>query len=168
MKTFNDSYGINADVDTAIGLMTTEAYIVAKYTALGANQLRVTVLEDSDEKFHSRVERIVKMRDKAPAFARKLLKEEMTVVHEVWWNKTGAEKTGGFKAELPGMSGGIDADLTLSEGSGDEPATIAIEGHVKVGIPLIGGKLESVMADMASKKFREDIEATRAYLAEHA
>ena len=168
MKTFNDSYGINVDVDTAIALMTTEHYVVEKYKALGAEQLRVTVLEDSDDKFHSRVERVVRMRDKAPAFARRLVKEEMTVLHEVWWYKQGDIKTGGFKAALPGMSGGIEAELSLTAGSGDSPAEISIEGHVTVSTPLIGGKLEGFMAGIASKKFREDIEATRAYLNEHA
>ncbi len=167
MKTFNDSYPIDYDVDTAIGLMTTEHYITEKYTAMGANQLRVTVVEDSDDKFHSRVERVVRIRDKAPGFAKKLVKEEMTVIHEVWWQKTGAEKHGGFKGELPGMSGGIEADLTMSD-SDDGKAVISIEGRVSVGIPLIGGKLESFMAGIASDKFREDIEATRNYLKAHA
>lgn len=167
MKSFNDSYGIELDVETAIGLMTTEQYIKEKYTAMGANQLRVTVLEDSDEKFHSRVERVVRMRDKAPSFAKRLLKEEMTVVHEVWWGKTGDVKQGGFKGELPGMSGGIEADLSMAD-DGDGKAVISIEGRVKVGIPLIGGKLESYMAGIASDKFREDIEATRNYLKAHA
>lgn len=164
MKTFSDSYGIDCDVDTAIRLMTTEHYISEKYTALGANQLRVTVLEDSDDKFHSRVERIVRMREKAPAFARKLVKEEMTVIHEVWWYKQGTEKKGGFKGELPGMSGGIEADLTMADAD-DGLAEIRIEGRVTVGIPLIGGRLEGFMAGIASDKFREDIEATRQYLA---
>lgn len=166
MKTFSDSYGIDCELETAIRLMTTEHYITEKYTALGTNQLRVTVLEDSGDKFHSRVERIVRMRDKAPAFARKLVKEEMTVVHEVWWHKQGAEKKGGFKGELPGMSGGIEADLTMVEGA-DGTAEIQIEGRVKVGVPLIGGRLEGFMADIASTKFREDVEATRQYLANH-
>ncbi len=166
MKTFSDSYGIDCDQEKAIELMTTEHYITEKYLALGANQLKVTVLEDSADKFHSRVERVVRMREKAPAFARKLVKEEMTVVHEVWWHKQGAEKKGGFKGELPGMSGGIEADLTMCSGA-DGLAEIRIEGRVKVGVPLIGGRLEGFMAGIASDKFREDIEATRQYLADH-
>ena len=165
MKSFSDSYPINTDSDTAIGLMTTEQYITDKYTALGAEQLNVTVVEDSEEKFHSRVERVVRMRDKAPSFAKKLVKEEMTVLHEVWWGRQGSQKQGGFKAQLPGMSGGIEADLTMEDGE-DGNAVITINGRVKVGIPLIGGKLEGFMSDIAAKKFREDIDATQAYLAE--
>lgn len=166
MKSFKDSYAIDVDVEKAISLMTTEDYITQKYTALGAQQLRVTVLEDSEEKFHSRVERIVRMRDKAPSFAKRLLKEEMTVVHEVWWHRQGDKKLGGFKGELPGLSGGIEADLTMTTGEHGK-AVIGIEGRVSVGIPLLGGRLESYMVGIAAQKFRDDIDATKNYLNAH-
>lgn len=166
MKSFTDSFEIPATVEQAIGLLTTEHYVDQKYRSMGAQKLRITVLEDSDEKFHSRVERIVNMRAKAPGFAKKLVKEEMVVVHEIWWNKLGDIKQGGFKAALPGVSGGVEADLFLEEGEGGN-AQIRIVAEVTINIPLIGGKLESFLASTAAEKFQDDIGATRAYLEKH-
>lgn len=163
MKSFTDSYEIPGAVDQVIGLLTTEHYVDQKYRSMGAQQLRITVLEDSDEKFHSRVERIVNMRAKAPSFAKRLVKEEMVMVHEIWWHKQGETKQGGFKAALPGVSGGIEADLFL-EDSGNGNAQIRIVAQVSINVPIIGGKLESFLANSASDKFQDDIAATRAYL----
>lgn len=166
MKSFTASYEIPGTVDQVIELLTTEHYVDEKYRSLGAKDLRITVLENSDDKFHSRVERIVNMREKAPSFAKKLVKEEMTVVHEVWWHKQGDTKKGGFKAALPGVSGGIDATLFLEQATSGS-AQIRIEAQVSVNIPLLGGKLENFMANTASSKFEDDVNATRAYLEKH-
>lgn len=166
MQSFTDSYEIPGTVEQAIGLLTTEQYVDTKYRSMGAKQLRITVLEDSAEKFHSRVERIVNMREKAPGFAKKLVKEEMAMVHEIWWHKQGETKQGGFKAALPGVSGGVDAQLFL-EASADGKTQIRIVAEVRVNVPIVGGKLESYLAKSASGKFQDDIAATRAYLEKH-
>lgn len=166
MKSFAASYEIPATVEQATALLTTQQYVEEKYRSLGAVNLRVTVLQDDADCFHSKVERIVNMREKAPGFAKKLVKEEMTVVHEIWWHKQGDTKQGGFKAALPGVNGGIEAELFL-EPSDSGQAQIRIAANVQINIPLIGGKLESYMANTAAEKFEADIDATRAYLRKH-
>lgn len=166
MKRFTASYEVPGTVEEVIQLLTTEHYVDEKYRSLGAQELRITVLEDGDEKFHSQVERIVNMRDKAPGFAKKFVKEEMTVVHEIWWYKQGETKEGGFKAALPGVSGGVEAALFLEQ-TPSGGAQLRIDAAVTVNIPLVGGKLEGFMVNTAEEKFEDDVNATRAYLEKH-
>ncbi len=81
-----------------------------------------------------------------PSFARKIVGEETNlVVTETWTSPTEADLT----YEIPGKPGEIHGTLKLTP-SGDG-AVKTVDLTVKVGVPLVGGKLEDLIADLITK-----------------
>lgn len=163
MKTFSSDYLFPAPVEQMIQWITTESYLHEKYTDMQAQNLRVEVIEDSEERFSSRVSRDVLIREKVPSFAKKLVKEVMTVTQEITWSKQGEVKTGEFSGRIPGMNGSVSAEMRI-EPVGADQCKMVMDGKIEVSIPLIGGKLESLMADTAAEKFEADLSATHRYV----
>jgi uncharacterized protein YndB with AHSA1/START domain len=87
-----------------------------------------------------------------PGFARKVVGEESRVIQSEQWSGHTAD----LSVEMPGKPGHVTGRTTLSsEGSG---TVETFEGEVKVSIPLIGGKLESLVAGL----FTDGMDAERA------
>lgn len=80
---------------------------------------------------------------KIPDFAKKLVGEEIRIVQrETWTSPTGGE----IEITVPGKPGVLRGTIALAASGSGTTQTIA--GDLKVSIPLIGGKIEAVMADM--------------------
>jgi uncharacterized protein YndB with AHSA1/START domain len=88
-----------------------------------------------------------------PAFARKVVGDQIRIVQsERWDTARGAD----LELEIPGQPGHVRGRITLS---GDRSGTVeSFEGEAKVGIPLVGGKLEGLIG----KLFVEGMDAERA------
>lgn len=81
-----------------------------------------------------------------PSFARRLVGDEITIVQEeTWTTPTTADVT----VTIPGKPGDMTGTATL-EGTG-EGTVHRIELDVKVAIPLVGGKVEALVADMLTR-----------------
>lgn len=80
--------------------------------------------------------------DDLPSFARSIAGDSTRVVQrEVWADTTG----GTLKFESPGTPSGINGTVTLRpEGSG---TVEIVELDIAVKVPLVGGKLEKLLAD---------------------
>lgn len=85
----------------------------------------------------------VQRTDGIPSFARKFAGETTEAVQvEDWSDRTRAD----LSVKTPGKPTEIKGTLTLTEQDGR--TVEAFEGDVKVKVPLIGGKLEGLMADL--------------------
>ena len=75
-----------------------------------------------------------------PAFAAKLVGETITL-HQVehWTSPTSAD----LELTIPGKPGQLRGDITLRPNGAE--TTYTIDGELKVGIPLVGGKLEGLV-----------------------
>jgi hypothetical protein len=94
-----------------------------------------------------------------PGFARKFAGETTRAVQtEEWVSPAG----GTITIETPGKPTSIKGTLALSE-SGDR-TTETLEVEVKVKVPLLGGKLESLMADLVTKGMDKEQVAGAAWL----
>jgi uncharacterized protein YndB with AHSA1/START domain len=80
-----------------------------------------------------------------PGFARRFAGETTRAVQTEEWSSPAG---GTITIETPGKPTSIRGTLTLTESGGRTTETM--EAEVKVKVPLIGGKLESVMADLVS------------------
>lgn len=95
-----------------------------------------------------------------PAFAQKFVGEEITIVQEEHWESpTSATIT----VTVPGKPGDMAGGTTLAQRDGGTVQTVALQ--VKVGIPLIGGKVESLIAGLLTKALTRENEVGRAWLA---
>ncbi|MBB4962732.1 DUF2505 domain-containing protein [Saccharothrix violaceirubra] len=80
---------------------------------------------------------------KLPSVARGVLGGDLVIDRAEAW--TAAGRTGTVEVTVGGVPGQVDGTITLSEdGTGTK---LALTGQVKVSIPLLGGKLESLIAD---------------------
>ena len=80
-----------------------------------------------------------------PGFAKKFAGETTRAVQTEEW---GSPAGGTITIETPGKPTSIKGTLSLAESGGRTTETL--EAEVKVKVPLIGGKLESLMAELVS------------------
>ena len=95
-----------------------------------------------------------------PSFAKKFVGDEIQIVqHEQWKGGSGAT----LRVEIPGKPGALDGSIALSQnGSG---TVEAVEGDIKVKIPMIGGKLEALIGDLLASALRTEERVGKAWLA---
>jgi hypothetical protein len=85
----------------------------------------------------------VRSADDIPAFARKFVGDEIVIVQtETWTSAHGAD----VQLAIPGKPGEAVGTLVLVEDG--ETTTETVELAVSVRIPLVGGKIEAMIADM--------------------
>jgi hypothetical protein len=85
----------------------------------------------------------VRSADDIPAFARKFVGDEIVIVQtETWTSAHGAD----VELAIPGKPGEAVGTLTLVEADGTTTETVELA--VSVRIPLVGGKIEAMIADM--------------------
>jgi uncharacterized protein DUF2505 len=94
-----------------------------------------------------------------PGFAKKFAGETTRAVQtEEWVSPAG----GTITIETPGKPTSIRGTLALSESGGRTTETLDVE--VKVKVPLIGGKLESLMAELVAAGMDKEQIAGEAWL----
>jgi uncharacterized protein YndB with AHSA1/START domain len=97
----------------------------------------------------------------APGFAQKLVGTEVKVErHETWTSPTAA--TLSIDAGFGGAR--ITGTFALSEAGGR--TTQAVRLSIEVRLPLVGGKLESLVSDLMSKAFAKEHKVGQKYLAQ--
>lgn len=95
-----------------------------------------------------------------PSFARKLVGEELNIVQEEQWS---SPTTAALTVGMPGKPGEMKGTVTLI---GDATGTTeVVEVTVRASIPLIGGKLETLIGDMLGKALRAENHVGKEWLA---
>ncbi len=95
-----------------------------------------------------------------PGFAKKFVGDEINIVQREDWTR--AEK-GDLRVEIPGKPGEMVGTIHLTEDP--EGVTETVNLDVKVNIPLVGGKVEGLIADMLAKALRTENKVGREWLA---
>lgn len=94
-----------------------------------------------------------------PSFAKKFVGEEINIVQEEQWSSpTAATVT----VTIPGKPGDMSGDVLVAEDDAGTTETVRMD--VKVGIPLIGGKIEGLIADLLTKALRAENKVGREWL----
>ena len=101
----------------------------------------------------------VQAADGIPSFAKKFVGDEINIVQKEIW--TDAER-GDVYVTIPGKPGDMKGTVRLDESDGRTTETISLE--IKVGIPLIGGKIEGLVADLLLKALKTENLVGRDYL----
>ena len=101
--------------------------------------------------------------DRLPGFAKKIVGDRINIVQsEVW---TGGAH-GNITVTVPGKPGEMTGTATLvADGSS---VVENVDMTVKVNLPLIGGKVEGLIADMLRKALRAEHHVGREWLAERS
>ena len=94
-----------------------------------------------------------------PGFAKRFAGETTRAVQTEEWSSPAG---GTISIETPGKPTSINGTLSLTESGGRTTETL--EAEVKVKVPLIGGKLESLMADLVAAGMDKEQTAGAAWL----
>ena len=98
--------------------------------------------------------------DGVPSFARKFVGEEIHIRQEEDW--TSREK-GNLHITIPGTPGEMTGTALLTEDP--DGTTETVNMSIKVNIPLVGGKIEGLIADLLTKALRAEQHVGRKWLA---
>ena len=121
--------------------------------------LRHSVSVDTDDSGTSVTIDQVQAARGIPSFAQKFVGDEINIVQEETW-RTPSE--GVVSLVIPGKPGEISGTVRLTESGGVTTETVDLT--VKVGIPLVGGKIEGVICDLLLKALRAENHVGRSYL----
>jgi hypothetical protein len=147
----------DAPLADVFAMLSDPAFRQASATATGVISADVTIVAKG-EGISVRVDQ-VQPTDGVPGFARKFAgKTTRAVQTEEWVSPAGAS----ILIETPGKPTSIKGTLSLAESGGRTTETMEVE--VKVKVPLIGAKLESVMADLVAKGMDKEQVAGAAWL----
>ncbi|GAB3255404.1 DUF2505 domain-containing protein [Nocardioides dilutus] len=125
--------------------------------AQGAIRQTVSIGEDSDGV--TVVVDQVQNADGIPGFARKFVGDEINLVQtETWHDAENAR----VEVVIPGKPGEMTGTINLSESGG--VTTERVEMEIKVNIPLVGGKIENLIADLLRKALKSENAEGRDYL----
>lgn len=95
-----------------------------------------------------------------PGFARKIVGDEINIVQrEEWSSPTRAE----LVVEVPGKPGTMKGTVELVGDAEGTTETVAVE--VAVHIPLVGGKIEGLLAEMLIKALKAENKVGKDWLA---
>jgi hypothetical protein len=94
-----------------------------------------------------------------PGFARKFVGDEIQLVQTEYWSDI---ETARVETVIPGKPGQLTGTITVRESGGTTTETVQME--IRVGIPLVGGKIESLIADLLRKALRVENAVGRTYL----
>lgn len=94
-----------------------------------------------------------------PSFAKKFVGDEINIVQRESWS---SPAEGDITVTIPGKPGDMKGTARLSESDG--VTTEAVDMRVKVNIPVVGGKIEGLIADLLLKALKAENEVGRDYL----
>jgi hypothetical protein len=94
-----------------------------------------------------------------PSFAKKFVGDEINIVQQESW---ASPTEGDIKVTIPGKPGEMTGTARLAESGG--VTTESVEMTVKVSIPLVGGRIEGLIADMLLKALKAENKVGRDYL----
>jgi hypothetical protein len=89
--------------------------------------------------------------DRIPAFAQRLVGSEIRFVQEESWSSPSAAD---IRVTIPGKPGDMNGTTTLTQAGDDVVQQIDLA--VKVSIPLVGGKVEDLIAGFIGKAFQAE------------
>ncbi len=153
---FSHSARIDAHVESVFSAYGDEAYWRDRLTTVGTDRDTLDDFSASDDSITVTITQHIPDED-IPDVARKVLPGQLVIVRtSIYTGFDGERFTGTAKAEAAGGLGMIDggAEAVNQDGAALE----SVSGHVKVGVPLLGGKLEKLVVSHLNKLFESEYE----------
>jgi hypothetical protein len=139
---FHDRLVYPQSIHALLAAVTDTAAFEAVQRHLGSTNVRI-LEQQSGERFSIKLRYDERSDAPIPSFAKKLVGETSTVNECTTWAP--AARTGQTTVEVRGVPAKISCTLTAAEdGSG---CVVSRDWSIKVQLPLIGGKLEKLIAD---------------------
>lgn len=153
---YHDTIHYPVPVETLFLFFTDANFFVRKYVEQGATNVRVTHAEVIGSRSAITVSRDVPVEVQIPSFARSMVPSHITLVQTDSWDS--ATRRGTLQIEFKGMPVRVNCEMTLQDRAGKAVEELAFD--IRVGMPLLGGKLEALLAQDLRLKFQRDTAAS--------
>jgi hypothetical protein len=120
---------------------------------------RAVVIEPVGEGMHVTIDQWQRTSG-MPSFAKRFVGEETNIVQREIWS---TPLLGDISVSIPGKPGDMSGTARIEEAHG--VTTEAVDMNIKVGIPLLGGKLENLISGLLLKALEAENKVGRDYLA---
>ncbi len=160
---FDDSHHFDAPAATVIKMFTDQDYFVRKYTELGFRNVKMLSCEADGPEFSITCRYEAPSDAPIPGFAKKFMGQTNVVTQTDSWNTE--TLNGHIRAEIEGLPASVEADMELRD-DGDG-ATNTLHWTIKCGIPLVGGKIEKLVAEDIRAKSQADRDKSAEILASY-
>jgi hypothetical protein len=151
-KKFTNTDPYDASVDQMWAMICNQDYWTAKYESLGASNVRFTQFTADDDTLTLVNERDVPA--DLPSFAKKIIGDTNHLTHTERWTRSGDSAACTIEIQVKNLPGGTTGTMELNpSGSG---STWSADFDIKVGIPMVGGKLEGLLKDETGSNFRQE------------
>lgn len=162
-KKFTRTYPYDASVDQVWSMITDQEYWDAKYSALGATAVQWRTFESSDDAFtYSSVRNVPA---ELPSVAKKIVGDTNTVTTTERWTKSGDSASATIEIQVKNVPGSTTGTMSIT--SAGDGASWSFDFDTKVGIPMVGGKLESIMTDQTGDQLAQEKTFNDEWLASH-
>lgn len=145
-------------------MMRSEDYWPAKYRALGALEFTLQEFTKDGDDLAVTSRRVTPA--DLPNFAKKVVGDKTIVVQSERWREDGAGYTCDFTVTLEKVPGGMTGWMRIVPVGASESDWI-LEFTIKVGIPLIGGKLEGTLKRETEASLKKEFAFNSSWLASH-
>jgi hypothetical protein len=159
-KTIRHEMHYDASIEQVAAMLGDPAFREEVCRSQGVTKVEVDITADGDPGGPKQV-RIDQWQPTqgVPGFAKKIVGDETNIVQEETWTSA---THGDITVTIPGKPGDMKGTAVLVE---DGAGTVeTVELTVKVKIPVVGGKLEGLIADLLLKALKAENKAGRAYL----
>ena len=147
---------------TVYATLVDRAYLEERLRSLGGKGAAIVEYSGSGDEVSFRLRQGLDA-EKLPGAVRAILKGDLVVERAERWTLDGGTHVATGNATISGVPGEIK-NRSRVEAAG-EGSALVVTAEVKVSIPLIGGKLEGVIAEQVGKLLAAESEFTGKWLA---
>jgi Protein of unknown function (DUF2505) len=153
-----------APVATVYPILVDEAFLQARLREIGGKGAALLEHTRTGDRVAYRLRQGVEAA-RLPGAIRSLIGGDLVVERTERWRPDGARFAADSEVTIGGVPGSIRGESRLGDHSGG--CVLAIRAEVRVSIPLVGGKLEKIVAEQVTKLLATESEFTEKWLAEH-
>lgn len=139
-------------------------YQAAKYQALQDRSTDIQELAETADGWRLTVERQVDAN--LPDLAKKVLGDTNRLIQREVWTKSGEDYLCDVVIDSPGKPVTITGSMKM-EKTGPETSNWHVDFQIKASVPLVGGKIEAMVAEEAQANLAKEYEFNKQWLASH-
>lgn len=153
------TYEYASDPDTVAKLLHDPEFLKRRSELAGETNVEVKVVDLGDG-MHVTVARDREV--ELPAFAKKLYSKQNRIVEDTTWRRQGGQWMAEYQVTVTGIPGEVRGKSTLTATA--KGTMYESNFQVTARIPIVGGKLEAVVADRLEETFRANAERNKKQL----
>lgn len=154
---FEEKHAFDQPASTVMKMYADKAFFDRKYKEVGAIEAEMLEHEQSETKFRIKYRLVMKSDAPLPEVAKKIMGDTINMVQQDSWDLV--KRTGKIEIEMKGKPLKLSADMALADAGGKGVNTQS--WNITCSVPLVGGKIESAVAEDIKVKSKRDLAASR-------